>query len=56
MLHMLSLNQHILWHKIPGNLTKMCKGNLCIQLLECWFVLKNIRPIGDNESLNEYFL
>ena len=54
MLHMLSLNKCILSHKIPDVLINKCKSRFHKQLLECWSVLKNIKPIGDNEILNEY--
>ena len=54
MLYMLSLNKYILSHKIPDILINKCKSNFHKQLLECWSVLKNIKPIGDNEILNEY--
>ena len=54
MLHMLSLNKCILSHKIPDVLINKCKSSFHKQLLECWSVLKNIKPIGDNEILNEY--
>ena len=51
MLHMLSLNKCILSHKIPDILITKCKSKFYKQLLECWSVLKNINPIGDNEII-----